>query len=448
MRQPNVIFVFADQWRAQAVGYAGDPNVLTPHLNALAAESINFTSAISGCPVCSPWRASFLSGQYPLTHGVFMNDVFFQPQGPTIAEAYAASGYETAYVGKWHLDGHGRSAFIPRERRRGFSYWKVLECTHDYHHSAYYEDDCEVKKYWNGYDAIAQTRDVQEYIRARSRTGSPFFLVLSWGPPHDPYHTAPKECNAKYEPSRIVLRPNVPEDVAQTSREHLAGYYAHCAALDSCVGDLLRTIRECGIEDNTLFVFTSDHGDMLGSHGEEKKQRPWEESIRVPFLLRWPGMPGWRPRAVDALIDTPDIMPTLLGLCGIPVPAAVEGHDLSGHIRGGPDPTDGAVLLICVQPFGEWSRQCGGREYRGVRTKRYTYVRDRCGPWLCYDNLSDPWQMRNCVDDPSLRDTVRRLDRLLEKKLAQRKDDFLDGMEYVRRFGYTVDGTGTVPYTP
>jgi len=185
------------------------------------------------------------------------------------------------------------------ERRQGFDYWKVLECTHNYSHSAYYAGDSDEKLYWEGYDAIAQTRDAQRYIQEHDKE-KPFLLVLSWEPPHAPYQTAPEEYRALYDPNDIVLRPNVPEAGKARAREDLAGYYVHCTALDACVGDLLQTIQECGIEDDTVFCFTSDHGDMLGSQGHTKKQRPWDESIRVPFLLRYPALFGQEAREVDA----------------------------------------------------------------------------------------------------------------------------------------------------
>ena len=447
MKAPNVVFVFGDQWRAQATGYGGDPNVRTPNLDALAAESVNFTHAVAGCPVCSPYRASMLTGQRPLTHGVFVNDVYLQPQATSVAEAFSAAGYDTAYIGKWHVDGHGRSNPIPPERRLGFDTWKVLECTHNYNQSAYYAEDSDEKRVWEGYDAIAQTRDAQVYIRDHCE-GDPFLLMLSWGPPHAPYDTAPEEYRALYDPDDVVLRPNVPEDMAAEAREWLAGYYAHCTALDACIADLLRTIRESGMEDNTVFVFTSDHGDMLGSQGEVKKQRPWEESIHVPFLLRYPGLPGWGPQRLPAPIDAQDVMPTLLGLCGLSVPDGVEGLDYSGHIRGGPDPSDGAALLTCVHPFGQWQRERhDGREYRGVRTQRYTYVRDLDGPWLLYDNAEDPYQLENLVDDPGIFPVRQKLDTLLDRKLEASGDAFLPGMDYIEKWGYTVNENGTVPYT-
>lgn len=443
--KPNVLFVFADQWRQQATGYAGDPNVKTPKLDALARESTNFTNALSGCPVCSPYRASLLTGQRPLTHGVFLNDVSLQPRATSLAQAFAGAGYDTAYIGKWHVDGHGRSSYIPPERRLGFQYWKALECTHNYHESFYYQGVSEEKRRWEGYDALAQTRDAEAYVRDHA-SGAPFLLVLSWGPPHTPYATAPDEFRALYSPDALQLRSNVPPEAAERVRKWLAGYYAHCSALDACMGRLLATLKECGIEKNTIVVFTSDHGDMLGSHGEKDKQRPWDESIRVPFLLRYPAMAGWQPRKSEALLDAPDLMPTLLGLCGIPIPSTVEGTDFSGHIGGGGDPSDGAALIACPCPFGQWSPALhGGREYRGLRTKRHTYVRDLRGPWLLFDNESDSYQMRNLVNDPGFRDLREQLDGHLQKKLAANKDQFLPGTEYLKQWGYPVDGKGAGP---
>ena len=269
--------------------------------------------------------------------------------------------------------------------------------------------------------------------------------MLSWGPPHNPYETAPVEYRQRYQAEDIVLRPNVPPDCAAEARAWLAGYYAHCTALDDCVGALLDTLEETGLAQNTIFVFTSDHGDMLGSQGTERKQKPWEESIRVPFLLRCTGVSA---RATDALINSPDLMPTLLGLCDIPVPASVEGLDFSSHIRkGAPDPADGAALLACYHPFGEWSRQGGGREFRGLRTRRHTYTRTLEGPWQLFDNQEDPWQQRNLVDDPASRALRNQLDERLDAMLEQRGDEFLHGDEYIRQWGYTVDESGTVPYS-
>ncbi len=445
--KPNILVVLADQWRAQAFGFAGDVNVKTPHLDRLAAEGIRLSNAIAGLPVCCPVRASLLTGQRALTHGVFLNDVPLRSEAVTIAEALQGAGYATGYIGKWHLNDHGRSSFIPRERRQGFDYWKAMECTHDYNNSFFYGDTPEKLK-WPGFDAIAQTQDACQYLRNHARREKPFFLFLAWGPPHDPYHTAPERYRTLYDPAKIELRPNVPSERQEETRKILAGYYAHCTALDDCMGELLATLRETGLAEDTILVFTSDHGDMLGSQGLFKKQKPFDESIRVPFLLRWPKGLGTTPRTLEAVFTSEDLMPTLLGLCGAPIPPSVEGLDYSQYLRGGKDPGDGAAEILCVAPFGEWERRNGGKEYRGVRTTRYTYVRDLNGPWLLFDNQADPFQTNNLVQVPSHADLQSSLDALLQKKLQASHDAFRPGAEYIAQWGYTVNTNGTVPYTP
>ena len=192
----------------------------------------------------------------------------------------------------------------------------------------------------------------------------------------------------------------------------------------------------------------SDHGDLLGSHGAYNKQQPYDESIRVPLLLRWPSGLGNRSRQLDALINAEDIMPTLLGLCRVPIPATVEGLDYSGYLRGGKKPTEDAALLSCVAPFGQWTRAKGGREFRGVRTLRYTYVRDLQGPWLLFDNNKDPYQLHNLIGQRPWAKRQAKLESLLQKKLSATHDEFLPSDAYLRRWGYVTDATGTVPYQP
>jgi arylsulfatase A-like enzyme len=443
--RPNIVLVLADQWRAQALGYAGDPNVKTPHLDRLQREGICFTNAVSSVPVCCPARASLMTGQRALTHGVFLNDVPLSPDAVTLPKVLRAAGYDTAAIGKWHLDGHGRSNFVPRQRRQGFEYWKVLECTHNYNRSFYYADGPE-KLLWDGYDAIAQTRDAQAYLRAHARSGRPLFLFLAWGPPHDPYQTAPQKYRDLYRTEDLVLRANVPEHLRPQARQMLAGYYAHCTALDECLGDIRYTLKETGMEQNTIFLFTSDHGDLLGSQGGRNKQQPYDEAVCVPLLVRWPAGLGEQPQRLDAPITLEDLMPTLLSLCGLPIPKSVEGRDYSGYLRGGKDPSDGAALVSCPAPFGQWNRQIG-REYRGIRTRRYSYVCDLKGPWLLLDNQSDPCQRENLVGRPEQVQLQGELDAVLRRKLRETHNDFLPADAYVQKWGYRVDASGTVRYT-
>jgi arylsulfatase A-like enzyme len=336
-----------------------------------------------------------------------------------------------------------------------------MGCTHDYNNSYYYGDE-NVKLKWEGYDAIAQTRQADQYIRQHAG-GKPFALFLSWGPPHDPYHTAPAKYRELFEQKKLVLPDNVPSQYLDSAQKALAGYYAHIAALDDCIGWVLATLRELKLENETIFVFTSDHGDMLFSHGEQNKQRPWDESILVPFLVRYPAALGRGGRTVDMPINTPDIMPTLLGLSGLDIPDTVEGTDFSGVVSGSEKPApstgsgqalseaegaaDNAALITCPSPFGRWKRANGGREYRGIRTKRYTYVRDLKGPWLLYDNEKDPYQLNNLCDSAEHGKLQKNLDAILSEKLKQTNDDFLPGWEYIKKWGYEVDQSGTVVYT-
>lgn len=450
-RRPNILYLFSDQWRAADHGYAGNAQVITPHLDALAAESLNFTHAVSGAPVCCPHRASLLTGQRPLSHGLYLNDLALTTQHRSVAHCLNDAGYATGYIGKWHIDGRGRSAFTPEDRRQGFQFWRGLECTHDYNRSFYYADTPE-RMPWEGYEPFPQTRMAQEYLteRAGDKDGDPFAMFVSWGPPHAPYHTAPARYREMYAGQKLTLRDNVPGNRHEQAQKDYLGYYAHMTALDDCVGDLMKTLEATGLAENTIVVYTSDHGDMLHSHGFMKKQQPWDESLRVPFLVRWPAGTGRKKRETAARIDTPDIMPTLLGLCGegTRIPDAVEGRDLSGVVLGTQRPDlDYAPIMTCPAPFGQWSRAKGGREYRGVRTGRWTYCKDLKGPWLLYDNEADPFQKKNLVGNAAYAKKTRELDGLLVSRLKETGDEFLPGDEYIRRSGYVVsERSGTVDY--
>ncbi|MHC4985116.1 MAG: sulfatase family protein [Planctomycetota bacterium] len=439
-RKPNVVFVFGDEWRMQATGFNGDPNCETPVLDGLAAQSVNITHAVSGAPVCSPYRASLLTGQYPLAHGVYINDVELDPNCQSVARAFKAGGYDTAYVGKWHVYGspdgqYGRrSAYVPREHQLGFDYWKGFECTHDYNDSVYFVNDDPTPRKWEGYDALAQSHDAAAYIKGHADTDNPFLLMLSWGPPHFPLDSAPKQYRERYADREIELRPNVPPEMRDVAAAELRGYYAHIAALDDCMKVVLDAIDAAGLADDTIVVFTSDHGDMRGSQGLHTKLFPWDESIRVPFLLRWPALQkdGCE---LPVPLDAPDIMPTLLGLCDLVIPETVEGRDFSPLIRGDQTPTgDEAALLVMPAAFHEL-RLNGMKPYRGLRTMRYTYVRNTDGPWLLYDNQADPYQMSNLISRDSHAAIQTDLERQLQQRLDALGDEFLDGQTYLERDG-------------
>ncbi|MDA1045043.1 MAG: sulfatase [Verrucomicrobia bacterium] len=440
---PNIVFIFADELRVQDLGYAGNPDCKTPVIDAFAAESTIVTHAVSGCSVCCPYRASLMTGQYPVNNGVYINDVELNPNCNSIARAFGQEGFKTAYIGKWHIYGspaghyERRHNYVPREYQMGFDYWKGFECTHDYNDSYYFFNDDETRHKWEGYDAFAQSRDAAEYIKTNAKANAPFMLMLSWGPPHFPLHTAPQEYRDRYASCDIALRPNVPGDHHENAREELRGNYAHMAALEDCLHIVLDAVQVSGKADNTIVIFTSDHGDMFGSQGLYRKCVPWDESIRVPFVIRWPAGLAGGGRELALPIDAPDIMPTLLGLCGRVAPESVDGKDYSDVLTGTQHiPEDAAALLNMPAAFTTL-QNCGFKAYRGLRTARYTYVRNIDGPWLLFDNETDPYQMSNFINQSTHADLQARLEAQLQRRLAAIGDAFHDSNFYLERDGLT-----------
>lgn len=435
---PNIVFVFADQLRARSVGFMGDRAVATPNLDRLAEGGVVFTNAVSCSPVCTPYRATLLTGRYPVSNGMVLNDVRLPEGEVCIAEVLREHRYRTGYVGKWHLDGPERGGFTPPgPRRAGFEYWAAANCTHDYMHSHYYRDDPRPIPI-EGYDADCHTSLAMDFI-AEHAGREPFCLFLSWAPPHDPYQLMPEEYR-RYRAEDLELPPNCPTD----TRADIAGYYSHIAALDRNFGRLSGLLDELGIADDTILVFTSDHGDMLGSHGcSNRKQVPWEESIHVPFALQYPRACE-AGRRVPCVLNSVDLMPTLLQLAGVPVPATCEGTSLAHAVTGRPGESPQSAFLQHACTFADARRFS---PWRGVRTERHTYVRNLEGPWLLYDNLEDPYQLRNLVGQPEHAGLESLLEAELRRWLERTGDEFLPQEAYWERFGYVVDEVNQAPYT-
>lgn len=438
--RPNLVVVFADQLRGQDLGCAGNPDVQTPTIDRLAAEGVMCSRAFANSPVCTPSRGTLLTGQYPLTHKAMVNDLPLPPGTPTIATTLRDEGYRTGYIGKWHLDGVPRSGFTPPgPRRQGFDFWAVYNCSHDYFRKEkYYRDSPEPERI-DGYEPAVQTDLACDFIAQTD--DQPFALFVSWGPPHNPYDQVPEEFRRRYDPEALTLRANV-QDVDESTnplvkglslRRTTADYYAAITALDTQLARILDSLDRQGQAENTIVVFTSDHGDLLFSHGLLRKQLPWEESVRIPMLVRWPEQlpAGYR---TNELISMVDLMPTLLGLLDAEHPAPMQGTDRSSLLRGTGTGAD-AVLLMDILPVTESSAQ-GFDEWRGVRTDRYTYVeRLGHGPWLLYDNESDPWQLSNLIGSPSLGEMQGRLADLLHTMLDEVGDRFLSGPDHLRDLG-------------
>ncbi len=423
---PNLFFIFADMMRSQAMGCMGNEQVFTPNLDQLAKEGVRLTNAISTFPLCCPYRAMLMTGKYPLNNTVITNGPALPESELCIAEVLKTVGYQTGYIGKWHLNGHhipDRQFVPPGPKRQGFDYWAATNINHKYFEAFYYRDT-DQKIPISGWEPDTQTDLAIQYMMEH-KDGPPFCLFLSWGPPHDPY-IAPEKYKKMYNPDKIKLR----ENVFIANKSIIANYYAAITSLDWNMGRLMEAMDKMGIADNTIVVFTSDHGDMLFSLYLFQKQWPYEESISVPFIIRYPKKIRTG-QVNDVLLGTPDIMPTLLGLMGVDIPKTVEGRDLSPLILGNAtEPELDSVLIEVITPCARVQDRTGMRAWRGVRTKRYTYARFKEEDWILMDNKLDPYQRRNLIYNSEYNELREKLNEKLSEWLKKTNDPFLPGSDY------------------
>ena len=434
-KRPNVIWIFGDQHRAQSLGYMGDPNVSTPHLNRLADEGITFTRAVAGFPLCSPFRGALISGQYPhrVTPG---HQTQLDPSLPTVATAFNEAGYHTAWYGKWHVDGaqerERRTAMhvIPPERRGQFRKWIGYENNAPQFDCWVHGGEGEEAFHYRlpGYETDALTDLFIEHLKERAGEEEPFFAGLSVIPPHDPYH-APPEWMGRHIPARVELRPNVPDipRIVERARNDLAGYHAMIENLDWNVGRIRAALEELGLYENTHVLFFSDHGDMHGSHGQFRKTSPWEESLRIPFIIgggphRYHHDSGFH----ELPINHVDIAPTSLGLCGLEAPAWMQGTDYSGYrlrdraIGSEPD----SAYLQAVVPTGYAHTM--DRPWRGIVTRdNWKYVALEGQPWLLFNLNEDPYEQANHAHNSLYHAERRRLQARLGEWIDHTGDSFL-----------------------
>jgi len=440
---PNIVYILTDQWRSSALGYAGDPNVATPHLDEFSQNAIIIQNAISVCPVCTPHRAALLTGRFPTTTGMFLNDLYLPSEELCMAEIFKEAGYSTAYHGKWHLDGHGRYNNVQPYRRQGFDHWKALECSHQYDSMAYYENDDPDMKYWEGYSPFAIGKDAEEYLEQISTNTNPFLLFLSLGTPHFPHHKALKEYIELYPQEELILRKNVREDLQPHVRKELQGYYAHCTATDKVIGDLIQKLKDLDLYENSIVVFTSDHGEMMGSHGIRPKEKSigYDESIKVPFLISYPKIGLNAGAQISTPINTPDILPTILSLANLEIPERIEGEDLSDLILNPENQYDRSALFMMVYAITVTPIT----EYRGIRTNQYTYVRNIDNEILLFDNIADPYQLNNLAGNPESKKLQEEMEGMLARELEIIGDkDFREREYYSQMWGYG-DGK-SIPY--
>ncbi|MBI5831948.1 MAG: sulfatase [Armatimonadetes bacterium] len=448
MTRPNLVFVMADQLRRASCGYAGDRLAHTPNIDRLARESVDFRQCVSSMPVCSAFRASLFTGKYTTSTGMVINELRMNPNHRCLGHVLTDGGYDTSYIGKWHLwanqlGNHAdpRNSFVPRgPHRLGFDgYWAAYNFRHEYYApAAYYHTESPEKITYPAsvYEPDAQTDLAIERLRAHRAADKPFAMVLSYGTPHDPWtrNNVPAEwlkrfADVDFPPAETYRdEPDTPYGDAWSNepktaakvREWKRVYYAMTANLDWNLGRLDAALGELGLRDNTIMVFTSDHGEMFGAHGRMKKNIFYEEAARIPFLLRWPARAA--SRVVDTCFSNVDMMPTLLGLAGLPVPAAVEGMDLSHVALGQPGPEPEVAFLQNTGACASWE---DGHEWRAVRDRRYTYAIYRVDrSELLFDNVADPTQSHNLASDPAHQATLERLRAQLAGQMARVQDTF------------------------
>ena len=445
--KPNLLFVFADQLGYSRCGYAGDARARTPTIDAFSRQGVNFSNAVASMPVCAAFRASLLTGKYTTSTGMVINELRMNPGHECFGHVLTRSGYDTAYVGKWHLyaDELGnhldaRNSYTPPgPHRLGFDgYWASYGFHHDYY-GAYYHTDSPAKLSYGPdvYEPDAQTDMLVRFLRQGWDRERPFAAFLSYGTPHDPWvdSNVPEAYRRLFGGTDFPHPPNYRDAndpyadswgrLASEQRAELPAwrrnYYAMVANLDWNIGRLLATLTELGLAENTIVVFTSDHGEMFGAQGRRAKNTFYDEAARIPFLVRWPAQIA-AGHQCDACVSNVDMMPTLLGLMGLEVPAGAEGTDCSRLALGRAGPGPEAALLQNTGACAAWQ---DGHEWRALRTRQYTYARYRVdGAELLFDNLADPYQLRNLAGDPGSRSVLAELRGELGVRMAGLNDSF------------------------
>ena len=428
-QRPNIVFLFSDQQRYDTVScYGAAPGAgfgLTPRIDGLAEEGVRFDLAMTCQPVCGPARACLQTGLYPAGIGCDVNDRALPAGIPTVADYLHEAGYETAYVGKWHLASQHsfepsapdhadyRTKPIPPERRGGWrDYWMaadVLEFTsHGY--GGYVFDGDGNRVDFDGYRADFLTDCAVDYIR-REKSG-PFCLFVSWLEPH--YQNDREHCEAPAGERERYENYEIPGDLSDTAgdwRREMPDYLACCRNLDTNTGRIADALKEAGLYENTVIVYTSDHGCHFRTRNSEYKRSPHDDSIHVPLVIRGPGFTGGiRVPHLSSLIDLP---PTVLRAAGIPIPEAFPGIPLQ-KLAADPETPVRDEVYIQISEAGDG---------RAIRTEAHTYCAMFDGGELkeayVYDNLAAPYQRRNLAGLPEYADLRRTLRERLEQVILR-----------------------------
>ena len=452
--RPNLIYVFADQLRFSSVGFNGDAYAKTPELDEIAQQCVNMENTVSGHPVCAPYRASLLTGKYTTKTGMVINEIRINQNHRTFANVLTENGYETCYIGKWHLYaaqlGHHfdvKNSYIPKGERLGFD---DFFAGYNFHHKyyapyAYYHLDSPEKIYCQGYEPDYQTDMAIDHINRLAKSDKPFAMFLSIGTPHDPWtkDNVPQEYYDLFSDTDFPLPPNYSSKNDKYAdmwakfnpgargklNEQKRVYYAMVANLSKNIGKLYDAIGKAGIADNTIFVFTSDHGEMQGSHGRHAKNIFYDEAVRVPFLIKWGD--NLKNGKNSTAMNTVDIMPTLLSMMSLPIPDTVEGIDISKSIIDGIQ-IDNPCLMMGTGPTAIYGN---GYEWRALRTDRYTYAKYlRDDSEYLFDNINDPYQMNNLISNPDYAVIRSQMTGILIKKMNDAGDRFRKNSYYKKHW--------------
>lgn len=414
--KPNIVFILIDDQRWDVMACAAHPYVKSPNLDRLAREGAMFTRAFVTTSLCSPSRASFLTGRYAHGHGVPTNagrDP--DPQWPTFPALLRTAGYETAFVGKWHMAGHNRP-------RPGFDHWVSFRGQGNYTRNTLNVngETVESKKYVT--DDLTD-RAVEWLRRKRTR---PFMLYLSHKAVHANFTPAPRHADLYAD---VTMALNTRKDdrldtkvrwgryfPENTWQKDLRRYMQTLRAVDDGVGKVLDTLDSLGLADTTMVIFTSDNGYFHGEHRLWDKRAAYEPSIRIPMLVRYPPLvrPGAR---IDALVLNIDLAPTLLDLAGAETPETMQGRSWLPLARG--DTAAGRRTSFLYEYFREGDPRFNRPSVLAVRTARYKYITypDREGaPVELYDLQTDPEELTNLAPDAKHKETLARLAAELESQ--------------------------------
>jgi len=437
---PNLIIILSDQLRRQALSIYGDPEARTPHLAKLAREGVCFANACTTSPICVPFRFSLMTGEYAHSRKVPGIEYAMSPAERTLADEFNDAGYETIYVGKWHLDGgHGRLGSaaqvnltqVPRSQQGRWQTWQGFELRNDPFDTWIFENEDPVPKKLPGYQTDALFDRSMACVRKRQGDPRPFCLLLSVEPPHDPF-IAPDDLQAEWEAREITLPPNFavrekPER-ARVIRDRKR-YAAMVENLDANVGRMREFLGTMGLAENTVVVFLSDHGELGGAHGLEEKQWPYEESVGIPFIVYDPRHPERAGQVFEEPTCTEDLFPTLLGLVGLRSRNALPGTDLTPLIQGQVNRLvrSGVMLEFVAELRSE--RVFYAEPWRAFRTLRFKYTvkGDNLGgrPWQFFDLAEDPFELKNLLDAPEYASEVARHHDLLRSRILETEDHYV-----------------------